>query len=111
VKTARALRYAPIKHDQAKQKDRTPRREIDGNFPGCSLPVTGSPDSDEQESRNQCELVKGVKEKEIERSERSHRAACDEEKAGIESVFALRDLGGEPDGRKGHNRGQQYHHQ
>ena len=75
IKTARGLRHAAIKHDQAEQQNEASGRQIDRDFPGGGLPVAASPDSDEQKSRDQRELVKGVEEKEIERSERAHRAA------------------------------------
>src|SRR5207302_4119000 len=84
IKTARGLRHAAIKHDQTKQKDETSGRQIDRNFPCRGLPVAGPPDSDEQESGNQRELVKGVEEKEIERSECPHGAASNKKEASIE---------------------------
>ena len=111
VECARVDRNALIKHDQAEQENETSGREIDRDFPGRGLPVAGPPDSDEQKSRDQRELVKGVEEKQIERSECSHGAAGNEEKAGVEGVLVLRDFTGEPDRGQGHDRGQQHHDQ
>ncbi len=111
VKAARSLRHAAVKHDQAKQKNETPGREIDRDFPGGGLPIAAAPDSDEEKSRDERQLVEGVEEKEIERSECAHGAAGNEEKAGVKRIFVLGDFAREPDGRERHDRGQQHHHQ
>ena len=111
IKTARGLRHAAIKHDQTKQKNETSGRQIDRNFPCRGLPVAGPPDPDEQERGNQREFVKGVEEKEIERSECARGAASNEKEAGIEGVFALRDFAGEGNGRERYDRGEEHHHQ
>ena len=110
IKTARGLRYAAIKHDQTKQKNETSGRQIDRDLPCRSLPVAGPPYSDEQEGRNQCEFVKSVEEKEIERRESSHGAAGDEKEAGVEPGFAQRNIAREPNGRERYDRGEEYHH-
>ena len=111
IKGARGLGHAAIKHDQAEQQNETAGREIDRDFPRRGLPVAAAPDSDEQKSRDQRELVKGVEEKEIERSECADGAAGNEEEAGVEGVFVLRDFAGEPDGRERDDRGEEQHHQ
>src|SRR5688572_23388066 len=72
------LRQAAIKHDQAEQQNETAGRQIDRNFPGGHLPIPRPPDSNEQKRRDQCQLVKSVEEKEIERSECAHGASRDE---------------------------------
>ena len=60
-----------------------PSREIDRDLPGRGVAIAGAPDADEQKSRDQRELVEGVEEKEIERSEGADRAGRDEEQAGV----------------------------
>ena len=64
-----------------------PSREIDRDFPGRGLPVAGSPNSDEQKCRDQCELVEGIKEEQIERSESADRAAGNEKQTGVKRAF------------------------
>ena len=75
----------------------------------CRLPR--SPDPDEQKCGDQRELVKGVEEKEIERSECSHGAGGNQQEAGVEGVFVLGDFAGEPDGRERYDRREEHHHQ
>ena len=111
IEAARGFRHAAIKHDQAKQQNETSRGQIDRDFPRGGLPVAGSPDSDEQESGDQGELVKGVEEKEIDRSECSHGAAGNEEEAGVEGMFVFGDFAREPDGGERYDRGEDQHHQ
>ena len=63
IQTARAYRHGAIQHDQADQQNDTAEREIDCHFPGGSAAIPGSPDSNEEEGRDQRELVKSVEEK------------------------------------------------
>ena len=56
-------------------------------FQAASVTIAASPNSDEQKRRDECELVKGVKEKKIERGERAHRARGDEKETGVKGVF------------------------
>ena len=56
-------------------------------FHAAALPISAAPNSDEQKCRNQRELVKGVKEEEIDRRESANGAARDEKKAGVKGIF------------------------
>jgi hypothetical protein len=52
-----------IKQDQAQQQNKTANSQIDGDFPRRRDAISAAPDSDQQESGNECELMKRVKEK------------------------------------------------
>ena len=67
--------HAAIKQDQAEEQNETAEREIDRDLPGRGEAIARAPDADEQKGRNERELVKGVEEEQIERSERADRAA------------------------------------
>ena len=111
VETARFGRNALIKQDQSKQQNETAEREIDRDLPGGGDTVAAAPNSDQQKCRDERELVKRVKEKEIERSERADGAGGDKQEAGIKRVLIFVDLAGEPNGRQRDDRGQQNHDQ
>ena len=111
IKTARGLRHAAIEHDQAEQQNETAEREIDRDFPGGGVPIAAPQIPMSRNVGMKRELVKGVEEKQIERSECADGAAGNEEQAGVESVFVLRDFAGEPDRGERDDRGQQQHDQ
>ena len=109
IKTPRSLRDAAVEQDQTEQENEAAEREIDRNFPRGRLAISAAPNSDKQESRNQRQLVEGVKEEQIDRCESAKGAARDQKKTGVKSVFMLRDFAGEPDRAKRHDGRQQQH--
>ena len=90
IEAARRFRHAAVKQDQAEQQNETAGREIDRDLPRGGEAIAAPPDSDEEKSRDERQLVEGVEEKQIERSERAQRARRDEEQAGVERVLMLR---------------------
>ena len=70
-----------------------------------------SPDADEEKSGNQRELMKGVEEKKIERSESADRAAREKEKTGVKEPLGFLDRRGEPDGAEQDQSGKEKHDQ
>ena len=60
IKTARGHGHALIKHDQTEEQNETAQRKIDCNLPRRGGAVIASPNADQQERRNECELVKGI---------------------------------------------------
>src|SRR4030095_8238815 len=67
------------------------------------------PNSNEQESGNQCQLVKGIEEKQVERSESTDGAAGNEEQASVERVLVMLDFTGKPDRGEEDDRAEQDH--
>src|SRR3981189_515534 len=67
IKGALLIWNQQIETDQSDQKDNATDRKIDCGFPGSSLAIAGSPNSNHQERRNQCKFVKRVKKEEIKR--------------------------------------------
>ncbi len=53
--------------------------------------------------------MKGVEEKQVERSESADGAAGNQEQAGVERVFVMLDFTGKPDGSEQDNRAKQDH--
>src|SRR2546423_6002150 len=111
IKAARGFRHGAIKHDQAEQQNETAGCEIDRDLPGGDYAIAAAPDSDEQERRDERELVKGVEEKQIERRERAHRSGGDEKQARVKCVSMLRDFARKPDSRESNERGEEQHNQ
>ena len=63
VKAARCDWNALVEQDQTDEQNETSERKIDRDLPGGRASVPAAPDSDQQKSRDECELVKRVKEK------------------------------------------------
>src|SRR4029077_6592809 len=106
-----AGRQTLVEKNQADQQNKTANGEIDRDFPGRAGAVAGSPNSDEQKRRNQRQLVEGVKEKQIDRTESADRAGRNKEETGVKRIFVVVDLPGEPDRGDGHDGGEQKHEQ
>src|SRR6266487_3677597 len=107
VETARPDWHALVKQDQTNEQNETTECKIDRDLPSRRGPVSAPPDPDQQKRRDEREFVKRIKEKYVERSKRADRAAGNEKKTGVERVFVLVDLAGEPNGRQGDGRSQQ----
>src|SRR5439155_17549078 len=107
--TTCARRNRAIEHDQADQQDNTSERKIDCHFPGGGAPIACPPNSNEQESGNQCQLVKGVEEKQVERSKSTDGAPGNEEQASVERVLVMLDFTGKPDRGEEDDRAEQDH--
>ena len=89
IKAARGFGHAAVEKDEPEEQDEAPGREIDRDLPGGGVAVSAAPDSDEEERRDERELVEGVEEKQIERSEGAERAGRDEQEAGVKGVLVL----------------------
>ncbi len=63
IEAARGFRHAAIKQDQPEEENEAAGGEIDRDLPGGGVAVSAAPDSDEKESGNEREFVKGVEEK------------------------------------------------
>src|SRR5262249_16891903 len=100
-----------VKQDQPNQQNETANRKINRNFPGRPDAVAGSPNSDEEKRRDQRELVKRVKEKEINRGEGADCAGGNQKEKGVKRVLVVINLIGEPNRRGGNERGEQEHEQ
>ena len=61
------------------------------------MPLTRSPQADEQERRDERQFVKGVEEEQILRRERAGAARGNEKDARVEKVGTLLNLRGHPD--------------
>ena len=112
IKRAFIDRQTAVQTDQTDQQHETAYRQIDRDLPSGGHPVFPvPPDTDQQKGRDQGQLMKGVKEKEIERDERSDGTSRDKEQAGVERVFTLLNLGSNPNRGQRDQRGEQHHHQ
>src|SRR5207248_1592480 len=109
IETACARRHRAIEHDQADQQDNTSQRKIDRHLPGSGAPIARPPNSNEQESGNQCQLVKGVEEKQVERSESADGASGNEKQTGVERVLVMLDFISKPDRGEEDDRAEQDH--
>src|SRR5438067_1649785 len=65
IETALRGRKTLIKKDESDQQNETAEREVDGDFPCRTNTISSSPNSDKQECRNERELMKSVKEKQV----------------------------------------------
>src|SRR5207253_1601711 len=83
VKGACHFRHASVKKNQAEEENETARGQVDRDLRSRGITIPASPDSDQEKSRNEGDLVKGIEEEKIERGERSHGPARDEQKAGV----------------------------
>ncbi len=111
IEAARFRRRAAVEQDQAEEQNETAEPEIDRHFPGRGETVARSPDADQKKSRDQGELMKGVKEKKIERSEGADRATREKKETGVEQAFGFFDRRRKPDGAEEDKRGEEKHEQ
>src|SRR5207248_4301093 len=92
-----------------RSKNDAPERKKDRDLPGRGASIARPPNSNEQKSGNQCQLVKGVEEKQVERSESADGTAGNEEQAGVERVFVTLNFTGKADCGEQDNRAEQDH--
>src|SRR6185369_2715564 len=97
--------------DEAEQQNETADREIDRDLPRRSEAILATPDPDQQECGNEREFVKSVKEKQINRSKCADRPSGNQEKTGVECIFVLIDLAGEPNGGQRYDCREQHHNE
>ena len=90
VKSAIALRQAQVETNQPDQQNEAAEGQVGRHFPGGGLPVARSPDADQQECRDERQLMEHVKEKCVDRGKRADGPRGDEEQARIEPVSVLR---------------------
>ena len=69
---------------EADEQDDAAGGEIDGDAPRGGMALAVAPDADEQESRDERELVEGVEEEQVERCKRARCACADEQDARVE---------------------------
>ncbi len=79
VKSAIALRQAQVEAKQTDQKNEAAKGQVGRHFPGGGLAVARSPDADQQECRDERELMEHVKEKCVEGGKSADRPGGDEE--------------------------------
>ena len=109
IKTARCFGQTAIEQNQSEQQNKTAERKVDRDFPRGRLSIAASPNSNEQECGNERELVKCIKEKQVDRCEGANCACGNEKQTGIECVFVFRNFGGEPDRTERNDRGKKQH--
>ena len=109
IKAARTHRETLVQQDQAKQQNETANRQIDCDFPGRCDAISTAPDSDQQKRGDQCQFVKCIKEKQIDRRKCADGTARNEQETCIKGVFILVDRPCEPDRRQSDNTGKQHH--
>src|SRR5262249_27619216 len=78
IETALRRRKTLVEQDQSDQQNETAEREIDRDLPGRAHAISRSPNPNQKKCRDQRELVKRVKEKQIGRSEGADRAGGNE---------------------------------
>ena len=96
-----------VEADQPEEQDETADCEVNGDFPRRRLAFAGTPDADEQEGRDERELMEGVEKEEVERSERAVSAGRDEKKARIKLLLHFLNRRRDPDRGERDERGQQ----
>src|SRR5947207_3413136 len=67
IEAARFGRNTLIKQNQSEEQNETAKREINCDLPRRRDAIAAAPNSDQQERRDERELVKRVKEKQIDR--------------------------------------------
>src|SRR5438874_1572215 len=107
IKSPTCRRQALVNQNQANQQNETSQSEINRDLPRRCGAVSGSPDHNQQKRRNQRELVKRVKEKQVERCESAERTSGNQEKTRVKCALVLVDLTGEPNRSQCHDGGEQ----
>ena len=111
IKAAQCRRHAAIEQDQSEKQNEAADSEVDCHLPCGREAISRAPDADEEKSRNQGQLVKGVEEKQIERSEGANRPAREEEETGIKQPLRFFDRRRKPDRAEQDERGEKKHDQ
>src|SRR5438132_13750482 len=109
IKGALLIWNQQIETDQSDQKDNAADGKVNRDLPGSSLAVTGAPNSNHQERRNQCKFVKCVEKEEIERRECPGGSGGDKHNTSHITVRVVLDRWRHPRGGERHQRRKQQH--
>ena len=111
IKSANGFGKGEVEIEQTDQKNKAPQTEINGNFPSSRLAFATSPKADQEEGRNERELMKCIEEEEIHRGKCPRSTRTNQEETGVKEGLALFNFWGQPNRRKGDNPCKEQHQQ
>ncbi len=111
IESANGFGKGEVEIEQTDQKNKTPQTEINGNFPSGRLAFSTSPKADQEEGRNERELVKCIEEEKIHRSKRTRGTCTNQEEARVKERLAFFNFWGQPNRRKGDDPCEEKHEQ
>ena len=111
VETAVAEGLEEVKPDQAEKENEAAGRKVNGGFPRGGLAVPGAPDADQQEGRDERELVEHVEKKHIHGGEGANDARRNHEKADVEPAVIFHRRTGHRNGGQCDGGGEEKHNE